>query len=65
MGNVAKGSVDRQDVYVTSSGSYLSASDSRVHFGLGTATEAVVWPSGQRQRIEHVRSDREIEIREP
>jgi hypothetical protein len=35
---------------VTTAGSYLSASDKRVHFGLGAATTAVSieirWPSG-------------------
>ncbi len=68
MGLGAKVRVGGQHVYATTSGSYLSASDSRVHFGLGASTEAtvdVVWPSGRRQTLEHLRVDREIEVREP
>jgi hypothetical protein len=54
---------------VRSGGSYLSQSDLRLHFGLGAAKEAdrieVDWPSGARQRMEHVKADRVVEIREP
>lgn len=45
-----------------SAGSYLSASDSRVHFGLGKATVldrvTVHWPDGKRQQWQHVTVDR-------
>jgi hypothetical protein len=52
----------------TTSGSYLSANDKRLHFGLGNATTAaieVVWPSGARQTLKDVRVDQFLEIREP
>jgi len=39
----------RQTVYVTTSGSYLSASDPRVHLAGRPATVEIRWPSGQRQ----------------
>lgn len=43
---------------VDGGGSYLSASDVRIHFGLGAATEVerleVRWPSGRLERREHV-----------
>jgi hypothetical protein len=54
---------------VRSGGSYLSQSDLRLHFGLGAGKEAdrieIDWPSGARQRMEHVKADRVLEIREP
>jgi hypothetical protein len=40
---------------VRSGGSYLSQNDLRVHFGLGTATSAVIevrWPAGGADRVE-------------
>lgn len=43
------------------SGSYLSGSDPRVHFGLGRATAAdleILWPSGTRQKFKDVDADR-------
>jgi hypothetical protein len=47
---------------VKTDGSYLSASDSRVHFGLGTsaAISAVIaeWPDGQRERWTTLTADR-------
>ncbi|MEJ7608301.1 MAG: ASPIC/UnbV domain-containing protein [Bryobacteraceae bacterium] len=58
----------KQSVYATTSGSYLSASDPRVHFGLGTSTSAtaeILWPSGRRQRLENVPVDRVITVKEP
>lgn len=60
--------VNGQTQYATTSGSYLSASDKRVHFGLGEAKSANVeigWPSGMRQRLKSVTSDQLLEIREP
>ncbi len=49
-------------------GSYLSASDPRLHFGLGSATRAesieVRWPSGARDVLTNVPADRLIVIEE-
>ena len=45
---------------VKSDGSYLSANDTRLHFGLGEATkvDAVVvqWPDGERERFTEIKS---------
>jgi enediyne biosynthesis protein E4 len=60
--------VNGQTRYATTAGSYLSASDKRLHFGLGPATSASVelaWPSGLRQTLHDVRADQFLEIREP
>jgi hypothetical protein len=52
---------------VRTDGSYLSASDMRVHFGLGAspAITAVVvqWPDGQRERFTDVAADRSVTLR--
>ena len=49
-------------------GSYLSASDPRLHFGLGATGKAerveVVWPSGRRDRYEELAADRAYRLRE-
>ena len=49
-------------------GSYLSASDRRVHFGLGAATKAdtlsIRWPSGLTQTLKNVPGDKYITVRE-
>ncbi len=51
---------------VKTDGSYLSASDVRVHFGLGTAAriDAVVveWPDGVRERWKDVAVDRLVTL---
>ncbi len=63
----AKVRVGKQWGYATTSGSYLSASDARVHFGLGAATRATVeilWPSGTKQVIENVPADRIVTVKE-
>jgi len=58
-----------QYAIVSTAGSYLSASDKRVHFGLGQ--EAVVqrieirWPSGIRQTLKDVSADQILQIDEP
>ena len=60
--------VNGQSQYATSAGSYLSASDKRVHFGLGAATSAsveIIWPSGTRQNIGKVSADQFLSITEP
>ncbi len=59
--------VNGQWQYANSGGSYLSASDKRVHFGLGPANTAQVeiwWPSGIHQKLTNVRADQFLEIRE-
>ena len=48
-------------------GSYLSASDPRVHFGLGGATEvtvAVAWPDGLREEWNGIKADALVTLRE-
>jgi hypothetical protein len=54
---------------VSTASSYLSASDKRVHFGLGKETTAqrieIRWPSGIRQTIKDVRADQILQIDEP
>jgi hypothetical protein len=49
-------------------GSYLSASDHRLHFGLGSARWVdrveVTWPSGRRDRYLGLTSDAEHRLRE-
>jgi len=60
--------VNGQTEYATSAGSYLSSSDKRVHFGLGTAEKAkieIFWPSRIHQTLNDVRADQFIEITEP
>jgi hypothetical protein len=54
---------------VSTSGSYLSSSDKRVHFGLGTesAARAVVirWPSGTQQILKNVNANQILVVDEP
>jgi len=54
---------------VTTAGGYLSASDPRVHFGLGSDAVAqcieIRWPSGIRQVLENVNADGFLQIDEP
>jgi enediyne biosynthesis protein E4 len=54
---------------VTSTGSYLSASDVRAHFGLGASPSAqaveVHWPSGVVQVLKNVAGDRILLVDEP
>jgi len=60
--------VNGQTRFATAAGSYLSSSDKRLHFGLGTADSAKVeieWPSGARQTMNDVHADQFLEIREP
>jgi len=60
--------VNGQTRFATTSGSYLSASDKRLHFGLGAAETAKVeidWPSGKRQTLSDVRADQFLEVVEP
>jgi len=52
---------------VRTDGSYLSASDVRVHFGLGASAAVtavtVQWPDGQRERWTDVAADRLVTLR--
>jgi hypothetical protein len=54
---------------VSTACSYLSACDKRAHFGLGRDGAVkkieIRWPSGIRQTLPDVRSDREIVVQEP
>jgi hypothetical protein len=56
----------RQDVL--SSGSYISANDRRLHFGLGDATDAgtaeIHWPSGAKETVKIPAVDRIYTIEE-
>jgi hypothetical protein len=64
----AKVTVNGQSGYVTSAGSYLSANDKRLHFGLGQAREARVeirWPSGKTQLLERVAANQVLTVKEP
>jgi hypothetical protein len=49
-------------------GSYMSASDPRVHMGLGSAARAdrivIRWPDGRRQELRDVKGDRQLIVRE-
>jgi enediyne biosynthesis protein E4 len=58
-----------QWVTATTSSGYLSASDPRVHFGMGASAVAdsieIRWPSGIVQTLAHVQGDRQIQVDEP
>ncbi len=53
---------------VTTAGSYLSSSDKRVHFGLGSDTAAqtieIRWPSGIVQTLKNVHADQILQVDE-
>jgi hypothetical protein len=56
----------KQHRYATSVNSYLSSSDSRLHFGLGAATVVdrveIVWGTGKKQVLERLPADRVIRV---
>jgi enediyne biosynthesis protein E4 len=57
----------RQFATVSTASSYLSSSDKRVHFGLGTETVAQIeirWPSGVVQTLGNVRADQILQVDE-
>jgi hypothetical protein len=58
-----------QHATVTTSSSYLSASDPRVHFGIGAEklvkSVEVRWPSGATQRLQNVAANRVVTVAEP
>ncbi len=53
---------------VRSGGSYLSSSDVRLHFGLGTVTRVdrieIDWPSGTHENLEDVLADQVVVVKE-
>ncbi len=55
--------------HVTTSVGYVSSSDRRVHFGLGSGTAAAEielrWPSGKVQVLKNVPADRVLKVTEP
>jgi enediyne biosynthesis protein E4 len=64
----ARVQVNGQTRFATSAGSYESANDKRLHFGLGAAKTAkieVFWPSGVHQVVNDVKADQFLEVREP
>jgi hypothetical protein len=64
----ARVQVNGQTRFATTAGSYESANDKRLHFGLGTAKAAkveVLWPSGIHQVLNDVTVDQFLEVREP
>ena len=58
-----------QHAFASSAGSYLSASDNRVRFGLGASRKVrlleINWPSGIVQQINSVDTNQIITVREP
>ena len=54
---------------VRSGSSYISQDDKRQHFGLGAATQAdwveVLWPDQTKTRLENVKANQVLEIRQP
>lgn len=64
----ARVQVNGQTRFATTAGSYESANDKRLHFGLGTATTAkieIAWPSGIHQTLNDVHADQFLEVVEP
>jgi hypothetical protein len=60
--------VNGQTRFATTAGSYLCASDKRLHFGLGDAETAnieVWWPSGAHQELKNVATNQFLEVHEP
>jgi hypothetical protein len=55
--------------YVSTAGSYQSASDKRVHFGLGRDSSVklveITWPSGKVQTLRDVPADQFLAVKEP
>jgi len=63
------GAQGAQYATVTTASSYLSASDKRLHFGLGASASLgpveILWPSGRRQTIHNLKADQIVKIDEP
>ena len=66
---IQSAAIGEQVRYATTAGGYLSASDPRLHFGLGADARVdrltVEWPSGAEQVLEDIEPDRLIALREP
>jgi enediyne biosynthesis protein E4 len=58
-----------QHAFASTAGSYLSANDKRVHFGLGKSSKVklleVTWPSGIVQRVESIAANQILPVCEP
>ena len=67
--HLLSGSGANQYATVSTAGSYFSANDKRVHFGLGQEHSVrmleITWPSGIVQKLENPPIDRIITVREP
>jgi hypothetical protein len=59
----------QQTRFVSTAGSYISASDKRAHFGLGSSKKIrlieITWPSGIVQRLVSVAVDQILTVKEP
>jgi enediyne biosynthesis protein E4 len=59
----------QQTRFVSTAGSYISASDKRAHFGLGPSKKIhlveITWPSGVVQHLESVTVDQILTVKEP
>jgi hypothetical protein len=59
----------QQTAFVSTAGSYISASDKRAHFGLGTSKKAqmveIIWPSGTVQKLESIVANQILTVKEP
>jgi enediyne biosynthesis protein E4 len=59
----------QQTRFVSRAGSYISASDKRAHFGLGSSKKVelieITWPRGIVQRLESVNVDQILTVKEP
>ncbi len=66
--NMVAGDGQQQYAVVSAAGSYLSSSDKRVQFGMGSNRVAklleIRWPSGAIQRLTDVKADQVLTIRE-
>ena len=55
--------------FVSTAGSYLSASDKRAHFGLGSAKKIklleITWPSGKVQSLQAIAANKILNVHEP
>jgi hypothetical protein len=55
--------------FVSTASSYLSASDKRVHFGLGSDRRVrrieIRWPNGATQTLNHVAADQIVTVKQP
>lgn len=58
-----------QHYWINTGSSYVSASTSRAHFGMGNAKSAekleILWPSGQTQVLADVKANQHLRIEEP